>query len=84
MIPRCCVLAVIILLSSPIFGRTPKKHLPIIDVHLHCYAADDRWKVRAPNPVTGRPVTATTEASDFLRPWQSDECFAAECIDYRC
>ena len=33
---------------------------------MHCYAADERWKVRAPNPVTGRPLTATNEA-DHLR-----------------
>jgi predicted TIM-barrel fold metal-dependent hydrolase len=48
------------------FGqRLQRRHLPIIDVHLHCIAADERWNVRAPNPVTGRSLTATTEASHF-------------------
>jgi uncharacterized protein len=50
-------------MPSSTFGQ--RRHLPIIDVHLHCFAADDRWNVRAPNPVTGRPLTATTEESHF-------------------
>lgn len=34
---------------------------PIIDVHMHVYAKDDRWTHKVPNPVTGQPMTATTE-----------------------
>jgi uncharacterized protein len=34
---------------------------PIVDVHVHLYAKDDRWTYRVPNPVTGQPMTATTE-----------------------
>lgn len=56
-----CVLVGIVLLSSPTIVRSQTKHLPIIDVHMHCYADDERWKTRVPNPITGRPMTATTE-----------------------
>lgn len=34
---------------------------PVIDVHLHSYAMDPRWAVRAPNPSTGKPLTAIGE-----------------------
>ena len=34
---------------------------PIIDVHAHSYAVDQRWAVRAPNPATGKPLTAVGE-----------------------
>ena len=34
---------------------------PIIDVHVHVYAEDDRWTYKVPNPLTGQPMTATTE-----------------------
>jgi predicted TIM-barrel fold metal-dependent hydrolase len=40
-------------------GHTPARR--IIDVHMHVYATDPRWERRAPNPVTGVPLTATTE-----------------------
>ncbi len=33
----------------------------IIDVHMHVYAKDERWTNKVPNPVTGQPMTATTE-----------------------
>ena len=36
---------------------------PIIDVHAHSYAIDPRWTVRAPNPATGKPLTAVGEAA---------------------
>lgn len=41
-------------------GR-PEESPAIIDVHVHVYDADPRWGVRAPNPATGQPLTATTE-----------------------
>jgi uncharacterized protein len=34
---------------------------PIIDVHMHVYAKDERWTHKVPNPITGQPMTATTE-----------------------
>ncbi len=34
---------------------------PIIDVHAHSYSVDPRWAVRAPNPATGKPLTAVGE-----------------------
>ena len=34
---------------------------PIIDVHVHAYETDERWTRKEPNPLTGQPMTATTE-----------------------
>ncbi|MBA2271729.1 MAG: amidohydrolase [Chthoniobacterales bacterium] len=34
---------------------------PVIDMHMHVYAADERWKLRIPNPATNEPMTATDE-----------------------
>lgn len=34
---------------------------PVIDVHMHVYAKDERWTHKVPNPVTGQLMTATTE-----------------------
>ena len=41
--------------------ETGQNRLPVIDVHVHVYAADDRWTHKVPNPLTGLPMTATTE-----------------------
>jgi hypothetical protein len=38
-----------------------QKRLPIIDVHVHAYEKNERWTQRVPNPITGQPMTATTE-----------------------
>ena len=38
-----------------------QNRLPIIDVHVHAYAKDERWNLKTPNPRTGIPLTATTE-----------------------
>lgn len=45
---------------------TPQKRLPIIDVHVHVYAADPRWTHKVPNPATRQPLTATDEKSHML------------------
>ena len=45
------------LLAQP--GKPPRQ--PIIDMHMHVYAEDERWKLRIPNPVNGQPMAATTE-----------------------
>jgi predicted TIM-barrel fold metal-dependent hydrolase len=34
---------------------------PIIDVHVHAYENDERWTHKVSNPITGQPMTATTE-----------------------
>ena len=34
---------------------------PIIDVHVHAYAKDERWTLKVANPRSGQPMTATTE-----------------------
>ena len=48
--------------SEPLPGqsRTPRRQ-PIIDMHMHVYAEDERWKLRIPNPVSNQPMTATDE-----------------------
>lgn len=49
-------------LALPALGqKTGPQRAPIIDVHMHCYAQDDRWTHKVPNPLTGQPMTATTE-----------------------
>jgi hypothetical protein len=41
--------------------RDEQSRLPIIDVHVHAYAEDERWALKVPNPRSGQPMTATTE-----------------------
>ena len=41
--------------------RNEQSRPPIIDVHVHAYARDDRWALKPPNPRSGQPMTATTE-----------------------
>ncbi len=41
--------------------RAEQDRLPIIDVHTHAYAKDERWTKKVPNPLTGQPMAATTE-----------------------
>ena len=41
--------------------RNEQSTLPIIDVHVHAYAEDDRWALNVPNPRSGQLMTATTE-----------------------
>lgn len=47
-----------------------QNRLPIIDVHQHAYAKDERWTSKTPNPRTGIPLTATTEQAHM------EACFA--------
>ena len=49
-------------LAQPLYaqGKNARRQ-PIIDMHMHVYAADERWKLRIPNPVTNQPMTATDE-----------------------
>ena len=42
------------------------QRLPIIDVHVHVYATDERWTHREPNPVTRQAITATDEKAHML------------------
>ena len=61
---RILLLGLILLtrFASPAPAREDERdRLPIIDVHVHAYERDDRWAQKAPNPVTGQPMTATTE-----------------------
>jgi hypothetical protein len=49
-------------LAWPALAQKPEStRPPIVDVHVHLYAKDDRWTHQVPNPVTGQPMTATTE-----------------------
>jgi uncharacterized protein len=46
---------------APGAQKNETKRPPIIDVHMHAFEKDDRWTHKVPNPVTGQPMTATTE-----------------------
>lgn len=41
--------------------KTEQIRAPVIDVHMHVYAKDERWTDKVPNPLTGQPMTATNE-----------------------
>ena len=44
-------------------AEDPVPRPPIIDVHAHVYSSDPRFDHHAPNPVTGKPLTADDEES---------------------
>ena len=54
-------LSVIVITSSALRAADPPKR--VIDMHLHVYQSDQRWEQRTPNPATGEPLTAVTEAA---------------------
>ena len=53
--------------------RTAQTRLPVIDVHMHAYAKDERWNQKIPNPATGRPMTATNEQAHMREDVRRDE-----------
>jgi uncharacterized protein len=55
------VLLLILFASAAPAQENEQSRPPIIDVHVHAYAADDRWTYKVPNPHSGQPMTATTE-----------------------
>lgn len=61
---RTWTLSLILLIGFPSTAHaqvSEQGRSPIIDVHMHVYAEDERWILKTPNPVTGQPLTATTE-----------------------
>jgi hypothetical protein len=61
---RIAVFVLLFVSSVSVFAqRSTRTVEPIIDVHLHAYSSDPRWNARTPNPVTGRPLTATNESA---------------------
>ena len=54
------------LASSVLAQDNEQARRPIIDVHVHAYESDERWTLRSPNPLTGQPMTATTEQAHML------------------
>ena len=56
-----CLVTVTVLALSASAQRAEQNRPPIIDVHVHAYAKDERWTQKVPNPRTGQPLTATTE-----------------------
>lgn len=54
------LLAPVVAQSLHAEDKAPRRQ-PIIDMHMHVYAADERWKLRIPNPVNNQPMTATDE-----------------------
>jgi predicted TIM-barrel fold metal-dependent hydrolase len=57
--PRLLLLLALLATAQPLHAQ--KERQPVIDMHMHVYATDERWKLRIPNPVTNQPMTATTE-----------------------
>jgi predicted TIM-barrel fold metal-dependent hydrolase len=57
--PRLLLLLALLATAQPLHAQ--KERQPVIDMHMHVYATDERWKLRIPNPVTNEPMTATTE-----------------------
>ena len=55
------LILVLIFASAAPAQKNELNRAPIIDVHMHVYAKDERWTHRVPNPVTGQPMTATNE-----------------------
>jgi predicted TIM-barrel fold metal-dependent hydrolase len=49
-------------LSTFAFAQKDQQRPPIIDVHIHAHGADRFGTVGKPNPVTGKPSSATDEA----------------------
>ena len=49
------------LASAVLAQEKQKPRPPIIDAHVHAYENDERWTHRVGNPLSGKPMTATTE-----------------------
>lgn len=47
--------------SSALAQTNQQSRPPIIDVHVHVYEKDERWTRKVANPISGQPMTATTE-----------------------
>jgi hypothetical protein len=61
---RLLIIGLLLVAHVEVFAQTSKRTPPpIIDVHLHCFSSDPRWKERTPNPVTKQPLTATNETT---------------------
>lgn len=55
-------LFLLVLLASTVLAQNNvQSRPPVIDVHVHAYAKDQRWDQKIPNPLTGQPMTATNE-----------------------
>jgi predicted TIM-barrel fold metal-dependent hydrolase len=61
---RIRILALIsltVFVSAALAKKNAQNRPPIIDVHLHAYERNESWTRKTPNPLTGQPMTATTE-----------------------
>jgi hypothetical protein len=56
-----CFILVTKFASAAFAQSNEQSQPPIIDVHVHAYAKDQRWALKVPNPRSGQPMTATTE-----------------------
>lgn len=60
--PRVLQLLVLFALTAPLKAqKEPAARQPIIDMHMHVYAADERWKLKVPNPINNQAMVATNE-----------------------
>ena len=57
------LILLVLLTSTALAQNNMQPRLPIIDVHMHAYAKDQRWDHKVGNPITGQPMTATNEQS---------------------
>lgn len=59
---RLSFLICLLALTQPLPAQKSKSaRQPIIDMHMHVYAADERWIQKVPNPANNQPMVATTE-----------------------
>ena len=52
------IFPLILSISFSFYGKGQNITYPVIDMHLHVYTEDGRWKAHIPNPRTGQPMTA--------------------------
>jgi len=52
------IFVLLLTLCFPVYGMGQRLSYPVIDMHMHVYSEDDRWKAHIPNPITNQPMTA--------------------------
>jgi predicted TIM-barrel fold metal-dependent hydrolase len=60
--PRLLLLLALLAMAQPLPAQKERQpRQPVIDMHMHVYGTDERWKLRIPNPITKQPMVATNE-----------------------
>jgi hypothetical protein len=55
------LILLVLFASAALAQNNAQSRPPVIDVHVHAYAQDERWNHKVANPLTGQPMTATNE-----------------------